>query len=71
MGAKAIELDSRNKQLNILRTARSLNVERVVYEINVMGYFKPGERMRMMYYSRKWHRHTWKKKSEHSYQEST
>ena len=53
MGAKAIELDSRNKQLNILRTARSLNVERVVYEINVMGYFKPGERMRMMYYSRK------------------
>ena len=35
--------------------------KRVVYEINVMVYFQPGERMRMMYYSRKSHRHTQKK----------
>ena len=32
-----------------------------IIEINVMVYFQPGEWMRMMYYSRKWHRHTWKK----------
>ena len=30
-------------------------------ETNVMVYFQPGEWMRMMYYSRKWHRHTRKK----------
>ena len=31
------------------------------FEINVMVYFQPGEWMRMMYYSRKWHRHTRKR----------
>ena len=40
MGAKAIELGSWDKYPAY---CEDLNVERVVYEINVMVYFQPGE----------------------------
>ena len=41
----------------MLETGRNTTNEWMLYEINVMVYFQPGEWMRMMYYSRKWHRH--------------
>ena len=40
MGAKTIKLGSWDKHAAY---CKDLNVERVVYEINVMLYFKPGE----------------------------
>ena len=51
MAAKAIKLGSWDKHLAYCKDL-NVNVLHMGNGINVMGYFKPGKLIRMMYYSK-------------------